>query len=210
MFFSSAPQPSTGRGGAAGQRQRSGHVPARAPHEQRPPARHHSRNRVVGAGLDRAVVDEQQVGDRAQPLHGVLVAVGDRLVGHVAAGHHERAGAEVAQQQVVKRRVREHHAKLHGAGGNRLGDRGLCPARGEHDRPLRTAQQRAFSVPEIHEAFRLAKRPDHQRKRLVLAMLARPQRADRGLVVCPAGEVIPADPLDRDDRTAAQRVDRGR
>ena len=29
-------------------------------------------------------------------------------------------------------------------------------------------------------------------------------RADRRLVVCPAGEVIPADPLDRDDRTAAQ------
>ena len=66
---------------------------------------------VVGARLDRPVVEQEQVRDVRQPLAGVLVAVRDRLVGDVAAGQHERR-AGVGQQQVMERRVGQHHAEL--------------------------------------------------------------------------------------------------
>ena len=105
-----------------GQREARGHVAARAAQHQRlgtqPAQRAH--HRVVGARLDRAVVDEEQVGDAAQPRHRVVVAVGDRLVGDVAAGHHQRL-AHVGQQQVVQRRVGQHHPEVRRARRHRLG-----------------------------------------------------------------------------------------
>ena len=51
------------------------------------------------------------VGDAGQPLERVVVLVRDRLVGDVAAGHHQRL-ADVGEQQVVQRAVGEHHAEL--------------------------------------------------------------------------------------------------
>ena len=94
-----------------GQRQRVGHEAARAPHQQRPPIGHGPQHRVVRARVDRAVVEEHEVGDRSQPLERVGVLVGDRLVGDVAARHHERL-ADVGEQQVVQRRVRQQHAEV--------------------------------------------------------------------------------------------------
>ena len=90
VFFSSAPQASTGRGaGSSGRRERLRGVAARAPHGIGGP-RTDAHHRVVGADVDRAVVDQERVGDAGEPLAGVVVAVGDRLVGDVAAGQHER------------------------------------------------------------------------------------------------------------------------
>ena len=101
-------------------------------------------------------------GRRSRPAAAtrVLVAVGDRLVGHVAAGHHERAGAEVAQQQVVKRRVREHHAKLARRRGQPTGRPGASGRRGASTigrcGPLSSVRS---ASPEIARALRLAERP---------------------------------------------------
>ena len=57
-----------------------------------------------------------------QALERVVVAVGDRLVGDVAAGHHERR-ARVGEQQVVQRRVGEHHAEVAERAGRPRRDR---------------------------------------------------------------------------------------
>ena len=84
-----------------GQRLAGGDEAARAPQHHRPPA-HGAHDGVVGADVDRAVVDEEGVGDPGEALAGVVVAIGDRLVGHVAAGQHERA-ARVVGEQVVQR-----------------------------------------------------------------------------------------------------------
>ena len=110
-LLSSAPQASEG-GALHGQRDARGHVAARAAHHQRLAAQTAQRahHRVVGADLDRAVVDEEEVGDPFQARHRVVVAVGDRLVRDVAAGHHQRrarrrraAGGEVASRAASPR-----------------------------------------------------------------------------------------------------------
>ena len=143
-----------------------------------------------------------------EPLERVVVAVGDRLVGHVGAGHHERL-ADFLQQHVVKRRVGEHHSELGRSGRDGLRDRRIVAAGREHDRTLRAGQQLAGNRVERHERLHERERRRHQRERLVLPMLARPQRRHRALVAGEAGEVVAADALDRDDRAARERGDGG-
>ena len=184
------------------QREHAGDGAAGAPQRQRAAARD-PQHRVVGAGLDRAVVAEHEVGDRPEPLERVVVAVGDRLVGNVAAGHHQRL-ADVAQQQVVERAVRQHHAELGRARRDCPRDAGAPTARRDHDRPVAPTQQRRLDRPEHDQ---LAGGPHvgrHQRERLLLAVLARPQPRDRLLVRRQTREMEPADPLDGDDRPGAE------
>ena len=83
--------------------------------------------------LDRPIVDEEQVGDVGEPPQGILVAIGDRLVGEVRAGHHERR-LGVGAQQVVKRGVGNHHAELRRARRDLLRHGRPLAAAGDHDR----------------------------------------------------------------------------
>ena len=138
-----------------GQRQRLGHVPARAAQQQRAPA-DRAHDRVVGARADRAVVHEDVVGDARQALDRVVVAVGDRLVGDVAAGHHQRRRG-VGRQQVVQRRVGQHHAELGAARRHRLRHGRVGAPGGEDDGALAPAQQRGLGLPELDE--RRGRRP---------------------------------------------------
>ena len=193
----------------AGKRQAGGHVTAGAANERGTRSSgeiDHAHDRVVCAGLDRAVVEQKHVREPSEPLERVLVAVGDRLVGHVRARHHERR-AGIREQQVMQRRVREHHSELERTRSDRRGDRGAGTSRGEHDRALRAhSQQLALGCAQLHQRLGRLDRRSHQRERLVLAMLARPQRGNRPFVVGPAGKMEPADTLDRNDRAIAQRA----
>ena len=79
--------------GCERQRDRRGCVAARAPDQHwrltnGPVQRSH--HGVVGARLDRPVVDQQRIRDLRQPCAGIRVDVGDRLVGEVARRHHQR------------------------------------------------------------------------------------------------------------------------
>ena len=47
-------------------------------------------DRVLAAAVDRPVVGEERVGDRAEPVAGLVVVERDRLVAEVAARHDER------------------------------------------------------------------------------------------------------------------------
>ena len=80
-----------------------------------------TRDRVVTADVDGAVVAEQPVGQRSQSADGVVVVVGDRLVAAVAARHHERT-ADALEQEVVQRAVRQHHPQLRQIWRDRLDD----------------------------------------------------------------------------------------
>ena len=184
----------------------AGHVAARAPQRQGPPlpgrAAHDAHHRVVGAGLDLAVVGQKEVGDRRQPLERVIVAERDRLVGHVAARHHERAGGEIGQQQVVQRRVGEHQPELGRARSDGGSHRRARDSRRQHDRALDGLEQPPLLGPERDERARGVRVGDHQRERLVLAVLATAQRGDGTLVGGVAGEMEAAESLDRDDRTS--------
>ncbi len=124
---------------AAGHGERLRHVtPGAAQHGL--PAAERADHRVVGPDMDRPVVGEEHVRDAAQPGQGVLVPVGDRLVGDVAAGQHHRS-AEVAEQQMVQRGVGQHHAQLPVARGHgrreRSGGRRRWPPAGSRRRPAR-------------------------------------------------------------------------
>jgi hypothetical protein len=164
-------------------------------------------HRVVGAGLDRAVVDEEGVRDPGQPLQRVFVTVGDRLIRNVPAGHHEGL-ADHAEQEMVKRRVRQHHAELRRAGRHRLRDGDVHAARREDDRSRGRFEERSGLLLELHELLHGVKVTGHQRERLVLTMLSGAHRRDRALLVGEAGQVIAADPLEGEDAPAGQRARR--
>ena len=179
VLFSSAPQASSGRAPRPAARALAGHVAARAAHHQRPRRRTRPHDRVVGARVDRPVVDEEQVGDAREPLERVVVVVGDRLVGDVAARQHERA-AGVARA----------------AGGAAASTASITPSSGDarrdgarHRRAAAgAARARSGGAREpssaslVRRRARRAPRPPatsrrHQRERPVLAVLARAQRA---------------------------------
>ena len=199
------------RRGAPRQRQARRHVAARAAQQHRAPVGDPD-HRVVGAGADRPVVEQDLVGDPGEPRLRVAVLERDRLVGDVARGHHERH-AEVGEQQVVQRRVGEHQPELARARGDGRRDRRAVPPRREHDRPLARAQQPQRLVAQLDEARRGRDVPDHQRERLLLAVLARAQRRHRPLVRGHAGEVEAAEALEREHAALAQaalrRLQRG-
>ena len=137
---------------------------------------------------------------RAEALERLGVVEGDRLVGDVAARHHQRH-AGVREQQVVQRRRRQHHAEVGLArrDGSRDGGAGTAAARSRSAARARSAA-RSSSGASTTSARAASRLGDHQRERLVLAVLARAQRRDGGLVVGAAGEVVAADSLDRHDR----------
>ena len=132
-------------------------VAARAADQQRRLAdlgRQRAHDRVVDPGLDRAVVDEEGVGDLAEPGERVSVVVGDRLVGDVARGQHQRDSG-VGGEQVMKRRVGQHHAEVGRARRDLLGDRRFCAgggrsrsgALGPRAAPARPPTARSASAP---------------------------------------------------------------
>ena len=183
-------------------------MPARAPDQHRATITgagpDNARDRIVGARLDRAIVDQQKVGDVRQSLARVAVLVGDRLVGDVAAGHHDgvdavRMSGEVREQQVVHRRVGEHDPELGCARRDRVRHSRRGEPRREDDRACVRAQQLGLREPELDEPRGRPHRADHQREGLVLAVLARAQPRDDMLVVGAARQVIAAKPLDGHD-----------
>lgn len=106
-----------------GDRQRS--VPARtADRELLAVADPH--HRVVARDVDRAVVGQPGVGERGEPDQRLGVVGDDRLAREVAAGQHQQPGAGrvagQAEQQVVQRRVGQHHAQVRAARRDLLGE----------------------------------------------------------------------------------------
>ena len=164
-------------------------------------------DRVVAADVDRTVVEEERVGDRREPLERVGILVGDRLVGAVAGGHHQHVPGG-PREQVVKGRVGQHHAEVARARRHRGREAGAAAPAGDHDRALRPGQQLFRRGAELDQSTRRPQVCRHQRERLLLAVLAGPERVDGTLVGCDAGEVVAAESLDRDDRALAE--ERGR
>ena len=145
---------------------------------------------------------QKVVGDPGEPPAGVVVVERDRLVGPVTAGEDEGT-AELGAEEMVERRVREHAPRATGRPG-RPRARSSAPGsrRSEDDRRLRRAEQRQFLVGADRDRFG---RRRHHGERLLVALLARAQARHRGLVGGEAGEVVAADPLDREHRSVAQQ-----
>ena len=182
----------------------SGGIPAGAAEHRRDPG-DHAHDRVVRARLDPAVVHQEDVGDLAETLEGLVVVDGHRLVGRVAGGHHQRH-ARFAQEDVVQRRVRQEETDERILTRDLGGQSRLLPARDEHDRPLDGGQQRAVLIGELGDALGFAEVPDHDGERLRLAALAVAKTHDRHRRGGVAREMKPAQAFDGDGHRRAQRA----
>ena len=185
VFFSSAPQPSTGRSTASASAHRLRRVAARA----RAPAATRPRTTRSTESSARvrigAVVGEEAVGDAGEPVRGVVVAVRDRLVGDVPAGQHDRL-ADVAGSRWCTgcRAAAARGARLPGATDGRHG-RARAPAQ-QHDRAPAARSARPRRPGRRAQRARRVEVGHHHRERLVLAVLARAQRRDGGVRRRPA------------------------
>ena len=181
------------------ERQRRGREPARPPDRKAA-----ADDGVLAAPVDRPVVREECVRDAGEPAAGLVVMKGDRLVGEVSARHHERT-AEVAIEEVVERRIREHHAEPRRRGGDGLGDEGSRHAAEQDDRALPRPEQPELRLVHVDEEPRLAR---HHGERLRLAVLSRTQPGDGGFVGRVARQVVAAEALHRHDPALVERRDR--
>ena len=202
VLFSSAPQAERGR---RGDRQaRLGHVPARAAQHQRAacgPSTARPRSRPCASRSGGRAPGTGRRCRRGAPAP--RRRVGDRLVGDVAAGHHERR-AGVGEQQVVQRRVRKHHAELARARRHRRGDRRARVGRGAITiGRTRPAEQRLLRRLQLHQlARRLRASAPSARTACPRGACARAAPRPR-LVVGPASEMEPAHALHGHDRARA-------
>src|SRR5215217_3569517 len=157
---------------------------------------------VVGAHVDLTVVDEEVVGDLTQLIEGLLVPVGYGLVRVVAAGHDER-DASVAKQQVVQRRVGEHHAQSLLTRGDRFGNTIVFPTLHEHYGMGGRGEQFFLFRRDVADPSYLREVAGHEGEGLVLADLAGPQGPHRLLVEGVARQMIATEALYGDDGPAA-------
>ena len=174
------------------------HIPPRAP-EHRLATGGRADDRVVGANVDGPVMHQEGVGDPSQPVEGIGVAVGDRLIGHVPARHHQWPGGG-GKQQMVQRRVREQQPEVPVARRDRRGDEliGGGQSRQQNDRPAGAGQRLRCEPVNVAQHPRRGKVGDHHGKRLVLAMLARAQGGGGGLVPGINDQVVAPEALERE------------
>ena len=206
VLLSSAPQASTWRPAGTGSASRLGTAPReRRSGSGRPPATR-STESSTRVWIGRSWLSDE-VGDRRQPLERVVVLVGDRLVGDVAAGHHQRL-ADVGQQQVMQRAVGEHHAELGRARRHRRAPRAR---RGGGGRARSAGRARPAARSPPARARRARARP---RGRGAISAngfssrcLRARSRATASSSLGQAREMEPADPLDRHDAAVAQQRD---
>ena len=173
-------------------------------------------HRVVARDVDGPVVQQPRVGDGRQSLPGVLVLEADGLVGQVAAGHHQDAGRRGGRvrhrlkEEMVQRCVRQEHADPGIARGHQRGDGGPGPLLEQHDRARRTRQVGLFPRVEAGHDTGGVEVGHHHGEGLVPAVLAPAQPLDRGVAGGVAGQVVPAQSLDGDDRPSGQCLLGGR
>ncbi len=169
---------------------------------------HDPGDRIVAAGVDRAVVTEDGVGDAGQTFPRFVVAVGDRFVAAVGAGHHQRW--ELLQQQVVEGGVGEHHPEITVARRHLRGDGVSRLLAQQHDRPLHPGEEAQLGVVGDGELEGLPARGRHQGEGLFVPGLAPAQFGNGRVVAGIDRQVVAAEPLDGDDPAGLEQGDRRR
>lgn len=105
----------------------------------------HADHGIVGADMNRAVVDQKTICDVVQAPGGVAIDICNRFVGNISARENERP-QKFRAEQMMDRRVREHQADIAISRSNRRRQPGLGNAAQEHDRTPRTGQRLLFSM----------------------------------------------------------------
>jgi len=173
------------------------HNPAPAAAPGRPP--NDPGHGVVAAVDDIAVVEQPVIGDPSELQPRLVIADALRLIGEIAAGQDYQL-LDVLQKEVMERRVGQHKAERALAGRHCRGY-AFAPLCRQHDNRRRRAQQQLLILRRHYAiAAHDIKVARHQRKGLVIAVLAGAQPLDCIVIAGVAGEVKAADTLYRDNR----------
>ena len=170
---------------------------------------HHA---VVGAHDNVAVMGHDQIGDRREFLLRFLVASDERRAARVGRSRDEdevlrliaRAAGRM-EQQMVDRRIGQHHAEPRHVRRHRLGQ--VFQALDQHDRMGGTAQHGEFIGLRTREKRDRGLVGDHDGEWFCFAVFPQAQARDRFGVGRVAQQMEPADSLQRDDLSFAQRRD---
>ena len=87
--------------------------------------------------MDRAVMNQKPVRDSHQLFHGLVILVGDGLVGAVAAGHHQRYTVHRPEQEVMEGRIGQHHPERGALRSHLVSDQAWHALAEKNDRTLR-------------------------------------------------------------------------
>ena len=75
------------------------------------PSQHDADDRIVDMAGNRSVVHQENVSNVGEPVERVMFLRAQRFINSVATGGHHRKPQSV-QQQMMQRRVRQHHAEF--------------------------------------------------------------------------------------------------
>ena len=141
--------------------------------------------RIVGAGHDRPVMGDDEIGDAGEPLHRVIVVDHQRLAARIGAGGDQRRGQRPRapagvgrasrkrmEEQMMHRRIGQHHADAREPWRDRR--REPRTAAHQHDRPSVVRKKAALGHGRRGDPIDRGFVRDHHRERLFLARLATP------------------------------------
>ena len=155
----------------------------------------HAHHRIISGSMDRPVVAQHAIHEVRQSLQRVAVGIRDRFVSTVSGGEDQRPRVH---EEVVQRRVGEHHADRGLTWGNGGRESGLGTALQQHDWMRRRCEEVSL---RRGNGGQLAggRHVTHQYgQRLFGSALPLTQEPHGGVIVRATGYVKATDPLHRD------------
>lgn len=168
--------------------------------------------------MDPPVVPQPGIDQRREYGQRVAVVGDDRLARQIGRRHHQRVRARVVvtdpEEQNVQRRVGKQQPEVGTAGRHGVGHPGTgagpCGTPGqEHDRATTTGQKLFLVRRDGHQLPRHVEVRDHHRERLAPRRLRPAQFGHGRRVAGVAHQVVPAEPLDRDDPAVGEELTGG-
>ena len=145
---------------------------------------------------------------RAEPGDSLAVVADQRLFGKVAGRHDQRAPG-FCEQQVMQRRVGQHHADHRIARGEIRRQPRILASRDQDDGPFDRGQQLALGIGETGGCFGVGQGTDHDGERFLIASFAAAQFGDRLFIGGIARQVKAAQALDCGQPSRAKVVGGG-
>ena len=179
--------------------------PTPRPTKEDEPSGDLSPDRVITAGGDPPIVQQEMISDSVQAPFDLLVVDQHRTSRQIRARHHKRH-TDPGEEQVMEPGVREHHTDGMQPRSDPLGQ--VSGALAQHDdRPFDSPKLCPVRVIQVGERWDQPLR-GHQRVRLRRPPDQSAEPGHRVLACRVARQVRPADPLHRNDLPASQRLDR--
>ena len=150
-------------------------------------------------------MNERVGSDVGEPLARLEVVDDGRLLGDIAAGHHQRR-VDVLQKQKMERGRRQHEAERVETGGDAVGQASWAVSAQQDDRGLSSRELALLlgtSGTILANDVEVAR---HEGKWLARAPFQLPQLRDRFGIAGIAGQMVAADPFDCDDLSGTDQV----